>query len=58
MCMLRFLINFMKTWELLIITFPLYYRNAAADLVDQNLLFVGSERGKLVEFRNIIQKVR
>lgn len=37
--------------------FPFYYRNAAADLVDQNLLFVGSERGKLVEFRNIIQKV-
>lgn len=34
-----------------------FYRNTATDLVDQKLLFVGSERGKLVEFRNIIQKV-
>lgn len=34
-----------------------FYRNAAADLVEQELLFVGSERGKLVAFRNIIHKV-
>ncbi|XP_008547010.3 probable ATP-dependent RNA helicase DDX52 [Microplitis demolitor] len=32
------------------------HRNAATDLVDQELLFVGSERGKLVAFRNIISK--
>jgi len=35
-----------------------YYRNAATDMVEQELLFVGSERGKLVEFRNIILKVK
>jgi hypothetical protein len=35
-----------------------YYRNAATDMVEQKLLFVGSERGKLVEFRNIILKVK
>lgn len=27
-------------------------------MVDQTLVFVGSERGKLIAFRNIIQKVR
>ncbi|KAK0081951.1 hypothetical protein PV325_011346 [Microctonus aethiopoides] len=31
-------------------------QNAAAELVEQELLFVGSERGKLVEFRNIINR--
>lgn len=31
-------------------------RNSAVDLVEQELLFVGSERGKLVAIRNIIQK--
>ncbi|KAG8041351.1 hypothetical protein G9C98_002339 [Cotesia typhae] len=31
-------------------------KNAATDLVDQELLFVGSERGKLVAFRDIISK--
>ncbi|KAI4495540.1 hypothetical protein M0802_008552 [Mischocyttarus mexicanus] len=31
-------------------------RNSAADLVEQELLFVGSERGKLLEIRNIIMK--
>ncbi|XP_063974301.1 probable ATP-dependent RNA helicase DDX52 [Diachasmimorpha longicaudata] len=30
------------------------HRNAATDLVEQELTFVGSERGKLVAFRNII----
>ncbi|KAL6256289.1 hypothetical protein P5V15_012405 [Pogonomyrmex californicus] len=39
-----------------LVTITVGQRNAAADLVDQKLLFVGSERGKLVEFRNIIQK--
>ncbi|XP_033329020.2 DExD-box helicase 52 [Megalopta genalis] len=32
------------------------HRNAATDLVEQELLFVGTERGKLVALRNIIQK--
>lgn len=32
------------------------HRNAATDLVDQELMFVGSERGKLVALRNIIAK--
>ncbi|XP_034174993.1 DExD-box helicase 52 [Osmia lignaria lignaria] len=32
------------------------HRNAATDLVEQELLFVGAERGKLVALRNIIQK--
>lgn len=31
-------------------------RNSATDLVDQQLLFVGNESGKLVAFRNIVQK--
>ncbi|XP_015171504.1 PREDICTED: probable ATP-dependent RNA helicase DDX52 [Polistes dominula] len=31
-------------------------RNSAVDLVEQELLFVGSERGKLLAIRNIIQK--
>ncbi|KAJ8679555.1 hypothetical protein QAD02_015342 [Eretmocerus hayati] len=39
-----------------LITITIGQRNAAADLVEQELLFVGSERGKLVAFRNIIQK--
>ncbi|KYN27282.1 PREDICTED: probable ATP-dependent RNA helicase DDX52 [Trachymyrmex cornetzi] len=39
-----------------LVTVTVGQRNAAADLVDQKLLFVGNERGKLVEFRNIIQK--
>ncbi|XP_011297240.1 probable ATP-dependent RNA helicase DDX52 [Fopius arisanus] len=30
------------------------HRNAATELVEQELLFVGSERGKLVAFRNIV----
>ncbi|CAK9802489.1 Probable ATP-dependent RNA helicase DDX52 [Anthophora plagiata] len=32
------------------------HRNAATDLVEQELLFVGAERGKLVALRNTIQK--
>lgn len=36
----------------------LIIRNAAADTVDQELLYVGSESGKMVAFRNIVQKVR
>lgn len=35
----------------------IYCRNAATNLVEQELLFVGTERGKLVAIRNIIQKV-
>lgn len=31
-------------------------RNAATDLVEQELLFVGNEGGKLVAFRNLVQK--
>ncbi|CAD6215837.1 GSCOCG00000653001-RA-CDS [Cotesia congregata] len=31
-------------------------KNAATELVDQELLFVGSERGKLLAFRDIISK--
>lgn len=31
-------------------------RNAATDLVDQELLFVGNEGGKLVAFRNLVHK--
>ncbi|OXU30946.1 hypothetical protein TSAR_002784 [Trichomalopsis sarcophagae] len=39
-----------------LVTVTIGQRNSAADLVEQELLFVGSERGKLVAFRNIIQK--
>lgn len=38
-------------------THYIFYRNATTDLVEQELLFVGAERGKLVALRNIIQKV-
>ena len=38
-------------------TIFLFHRNTAAELVEQELLFVGNERGKLLELRNIIQKV-
>ncbi|XP_017785320.1 PREDICTED: probable ATP-dependent RNA helicase DDX52 [Nicrophorus vespilloides] len=31
-------------------------KNSATDLVDQKLLFVGSEAGKMIEFRNMIHK--
>lgn len=31
-------------------------RNSATDLVDQELLFVGSEAGKLIAFRDIVRK--
>ena len=34
-----------------------FNRNAAANLVEQELLFVSTERGKLMALRNIIQKV-
>lgn len=37
--------------------FVLLFRNSAVDLIEQELLFVGSERGKLVAIRNIILKV-
>lgn len=33
-------------------------RNAAADTVDQKLVFVGSESGKLLALRDIIRKVK
>ncbi|KAH0954046.1 hypothetical protein HN011_009016 [Eciton burchellii] len=39
-----------------LVTITVGQRNAATDMVEQKLLFVGSERGKLVEFRNIILK--
>ncbi|XP_032680902.1 probable ATP-dependent RNA helicase DDX52 isoform X2 [Odontomachus brunneus] len=39
-----------------LITITVGQRNAATDLVEQELVFVGSERGKLVAFRNITQK--
>nr|XP_012235584.1 PREDICTED: probable ATP-dependent RNA helicase DDX52 [Linepithema humile]XP_012235585.1 PREDICTED: probable ATP-dependent RNA helicase DDX52 [Linepithema humile] len=39
-----------------LVTVTVGQRNAATDMVDQQLLYVGSERGKLVAFRNIIQK--
>ncbi|KOC61471.1 putative ATP-dependent RNA helicase DDX52 [Habropoda laboriosa] len=39
-----------------LITVTVGHRNAATDLVEQELLFVGAERGKLVAFRNTIQK--
>ena len=39
-----------------LITVTVGHRNAATDLVEQELLFVGAERGKLVALRNIIQK--
>lgn len=41
-----------KTW-----VFHLF-RNTAVDTVDQQLLFVGTENGKLVAMRDIIKKVR
>lgn len=39
-----------------LVTITVGHRNAATDLVEQELLFVGAERGKLVALRNIIQK--
>ncbi|XP_056629660.1 DEAD box protein 52 homolog [Diorhabda sublineata] len=32
------------------------HRNAATDLVDQELLFVGNEQGKLLAFRDLVKK--
>lgn len=32
-------------------------RNAASDNVDQKLIFVGSEHGKMVALRELVQKV-
>lgn len=34
----------------------LYFRNTATELVDQELLFVGNEQGKLLAFRDIVRK--
>ncbi|XP_076622408.1 DExD-box helicase 52 isoform X2 [Colletes latitarsis] len=39
-----------------LITVTIGHRNAATNLVEQELLFVGTERGKLVAIRNIIKK--
>lgn len=39
-----------------LVTVTVGHRNAATDLVKQELLFVGAERGKLIALRNIIQK--
>lgn len=33
------------------------FRNAASDNVDQQLIFVGSEAGKMVALRELVQKV-
>ena len=37
--------------------FIIFFRNAATKTVKQELIFVGSEYGKLVALREIIQKV-
>ncbi|XP_043462282.1 probable ATP-dependent RNA helicase DDX52 [Leptopilina heterotoma] len=42
----------LKSW----ISVMIGLRNAATDLIDQELLYVGSEDGKLMALRNIIQK--
>lgn len=34
-----------------------FSRNTTTDLVKQELIFVGNEHGKLIEFRNLILKV-
>ncbi|XP_076302286.1 putative ATP-dependent RNA helicase DDX52 [Lasioglossum baleicum] len=39
-----------------LITITIGHRNAVTNLVEQELLFVGTERGKLMALRNIIQK--
>ncbi|KZC04724.1 putative ATP-dependent RNA helicase DDX52 [Dufourea novaeangliae] len=39
-----------------LVTVTVGHRNAATDLVEQELLFVGTESGKLVALRGIIQK--
>ncbi|XP_072749178.1 probable ATP-dependent RNA helicase DDX52 [Anoplolepis gracilipes] len=39
-----------------LVTVTVGHRNAATDMVNQEILFVGNERGKLLEFRNMIQK--
>ncbi|XP_020292612.1 probable ATP-dependent RNA helicase DDX52 [Pseudomyrmex gracilis] len=39
-----------------LVTVTVGHRNAAADTVEQKLVFVGWESGKLLELRNIIQK--
>lgn len=37
-------------------TISIGQRNSATDLVDQELLFVGNEAGKLIAFRNLIRE--
>lgn len=37
-------------------TISIGQRNAATDLVDQELVFVGNEAGKLVAFRNMVRE--
>ncbi|KAK7871278.1 hypothetical protein R5R35_007560 [Gryllus longicercus] len=39
-----------------LVSITIGHRNAAAELVEQELLFVGSEQGKLVAFRNLIKQ--
>lgn len=34
----------------------IFFRNTATELVDQELLFVGNEHGKLLAFRDIVKK--
>jgi ATP-dependent RNA helicase DDX52/ROK1 len=42
----------------LLVYFSLTSRNSATETVEQELLFVGQESGKLIAIRDIIQKVR
>lgn len=42
----------LNLWELI----HIFFRNSATDLVDQELLFVGNEQGKLLAFRDIVRK--
>ena len=36
----------------------IYFRNSATQTVEQELLFVGQEAGKLLAVRDIVQKVK
>lgn len=46
----------MSLWKSAYLTFFLW-RNAATDTVNQELIYVGDESGKMIAMRNIIQKV-
>ena len=40
-----------------VVTLTVGQKNSAADMVEQQLVFVGSESGKLMAFRNLIVEV-